>query len=31
MHQKTVKAAIAELDVILMMLDKGVPGEPPVW
>jgi len=31
MQQKTVKAAVAELDVILMMLEKGVHGEPPVW
>jgi hypothetical protein len=31
MQQKTVKAAVAELDVMLMVLDEGVHGQPPVW
>jgi hypothetical protein len=30
MQQKTVKAAVAELDVMLMVLEKGVHGQPPV-
>jgi hypothetical protein len=31
MQQKAVKAAVAELDVILMVFEKGVHGQPPVW
>jgi hypothetical protein len=30
-QKKAVEAAVAELDVILMMLEKGVHGQPPVW
>jgi hypothetical protein len=30
-QEKAVEAAVAELDVILMMLEKGVHGQPPVW
>jgi hypothetical protein len=28
-QKKTVKAAVAELDVILMVFEKGVHGQPP--
>src|SRR5260370_3373804 len=30
-QKKAVEAAVAGLDVILMMLEKGVHGQPPVW
>jgi len=30
-QKKTVKAPVRKLDVILMVLEKGVHGQPPVW